>query len=189
MERLQIAEKREIRKRIRMFGVEELNNIEEDKGNEVKVLSSEILVAIPDKPESKKFKTYLGLIDNGTSSCLIDKHITSIHGLNANATPSKEKWLIQCEVFKITAKVALEKMKLPQFTTKRTVTAEMNLFEKAKEDPYDFILGRNFLHNIKLDIKSSTIEIPMVPREHWNKTSIIKIGNRLQSIHKMHALT
>ena len=63
-------------------------------------------------------------------------------------------------------------MKLPQFTTKRTVTAEINIFEKAKEDPYDFILGRNFLQNIKLDIKSSTIEIPMVPREHWNKTSI-----------------
>ena len=63
-------------------------------------------------------------------------------------------------------------MKLPQFTTKRTVTAEINIFEKAKEDPYDFILGLNFLHNIKLDIKSSTIEIPMVPRGHWNKTSI-----------------
>ena len=156
MKRLQITEKDETRKIIRMFAVKKLNNIEEDKENKVKLLSCEILVAIPDKPESKKFKTYLGLIDNGTSSCLIDKHITSIHGLNANATPSKEKWLTQCEVFKITAKVALEKMKLPQFTTKRTVTAEMNLFEKAKEDPYDFILGRNFLQDVKLDIKNNT---------------------------------
>ena len=47
-------------------------------------------------------------------------------------------------------------MKLPQFTTKRTVTAEINIFEKAKEDPYDFILGRNFLQDVKLDIKNNT---------------------------------
>ena len=73
------------------------------------------------------------------------KNITSIHGLVANATSSKEKWLTQCGVFKTTAKVTLEKMKLPQFTTRRTIAAEMNLFEKAKEDPYKFILGRNFL--------------------------------------------
>ena len=55
----------------------------------------------------------------------------------------------------------------------------MNLFKRAKEDPYNFILGRNFLQDIKLDIKNSTrtfhwdeIEIPMIPRGHWNKTSI-----------------
>ena len=55
----------------------------------------------------------------------------------------------------------------------------MNMFKRAKEDPYDFILGRNLLQDIKLDIKNSTrtfdwdeIEIPMVPRGHWNKTSI-----------------
>ena len=173
MERLQITEKDESKKRIRMFGTEELNNIEEEKGNKVKVLSSEILIAIPDKPGSKTFKTYLGLLDSGTSSCLMDKQIASIHGLDANAKPSKETWLTQCGVFKTTARLTLDNMKLPQFTTKRTVTAEMNLFKRAKEDPYDFILGRNFLQDIKLDIKNSTrtfhwdeIEIPIVPRGH-----------------------
>ena len=61
-------------------------------------------------------------------------------------------------------------MKLPQLATKKTVTVEMNLFERTKEDPYDFILVRNFLRYIKLNIKSSTrtfvrdeIEIPMIP--------------------------
>ena len=46
----------------------------------------------------------------------------------------------------------------------------MNPFKREKEDPYDFILGRNFLQDIKLNIKSSTrtfvldeIEIPMIP--------------------------
>ena len=36
-----------------MFRAEELNNIKEEKGNKVKVLSSEMLVEIPDKPGSK----------------------------------------------------------------------------------------------------------------------------------------
>ena len=70
-------------------------------------------------------------------------------------------------------------MKLPQLTAKITVTAEIKIFGKAKENPYDFILGRNFLQDIKLGIKKSTrtfawdeIEIPMVLRGHWNKTSI-----------------
>ena len=95
-------------------------------------------------------------------------------------------------------------MKLQQLTTKRIVTVEMDLFERAKEEPYDFNLGRNFLQNIKLDIKSSIrtfvwneIEIPMIPRGHWNKTSIrnfwkvvIETKNREQviNIQKMHAL-
>ena len=55
----------------------------------------------------------------------------------------------------------------------------MNLFGRANEDPYGFILGRNFLQYIKLDIKNSTqsfawneIKISMVPRGHWNKTNI-----------------
>ena len=162
-----------------MFGVEELYNIEEDKKTKVKALSSEIIVAIPDKLGRKKIKTYLGLIDSGTSPRLIDKHLASTNGLDANATPSKEKWLTQCGVFKTTARVTLDKIKLSQCTTKITVTAEMNIFEGVKEDPYDFILRRNFLLDIKLDIKSSTrtfawdeIEIPIVPREHWNKTSV-----------------
>ena len=99
--------------------VEELNNIEEDKENMVKVLSSEILVAILDKPGRKQFRTYLGLIDSGTYSCLIDKPLASINGLDANTTPNKGKWLTQCGVFKTTAKVTLEKMKLPQFTPKK----------------------------------------------------------------------
>ena len=67
----------------------------------------------------------------------------------------------------------LDKMKLLQFTTKKTATIEMNLFERAKYDPYRFILGRNLLQDIKLDVKSSTrtfawdeIETRMVSRGH-----------------------
>ena len=95
VEKLQITEKSKTGKIIRMFGVEELYNIEEDKKTKVKALSSEIIVAIPKKLGRKKFKTYLGLIDSGTSPRLIDKHLASTNGLDANATPSKEKWLTQ----------------------------------------------------------------------------------------------
>ena len=52
----------------------------------------------------------------------MDKQIASIHGLDANAKPSKEKWLTQCGEFKTTARLTLDNMKLQQFTTKRTVT-------------------------------------------------------------------
>ena len=67
MKRVQITEKGETKKIIRMFAVKEFNNIKEDKENKGKVLSCEILVAIPDKPGSKKFKTYLVLLDSGTT--------------------------------------------------------------------------------------------------------------------------
>ena len=133
MKRLKITEKCETGKRIRMFGVEELNNIEEEKGNKVKVLSSEVLVVIPDKPGSKMFKTYFGLLYSGTSSFLMDKRIVSIHGLDSHATPSKEKLMTQCGEFKTNSEVTLEKMKLLQFTIKRTVTAEINMFEKRRK--------------------------------------------------------
>ena len=56
IERLQITEKSKIGKIIRMFEVEELNNIEEDDKTKVKVLSSEILVAFPINQEAKSLK-------------------------------------------------------------------------------------------------------------------------------------
>ena len=93
MKKPQITEKYKTGKRIRLFGIEECNNIEEDKKSNIKVLSSEILVAIPDKQGSKMFKTYLGSINSATSSCLTDKHLVSIHGIYTNATPSKENLL------------------------------------------------------------------------------------------------
>ena len=49
----------------------------------------------------------------------------------------------------------------------------MNLSESAKYGPYKFILGRNILQDVKLNIKNNTrtfvlgkLEIPLVLREH-----------------------
>ena len=59
----------------------------------------------------------------------------------------------------------------------------MNLFKRTKEDPYDFILGQNFLQNVKLDIKSSTytfawdkIEIPMSQEDIGTKLVLRNSG-------------
>lgn len=59
IEGIQITDKSKTGKIMRMSGLEEYNNIEEDKKSKVKVLSSEIIVAIPDKPESKMFNISL----------------------------------------------------------------------------------------------------------------------------------
>ncbi len=48
---------------------------DKNKRNENKTPSSEILVAKPDKKGSKKYTTYLGLIDSGASGSLLNKEL------------------------------------------------------------------------------------------------------------------
>jgi hypothetical protein len=48
---------------------------DKNKRNENKTPSSEILVAKPDKKGSKKYTTYLGLIDSGASGSLVNKEL------------------------------------------------------------------------------------------------------------------
>ena len=76
-------------------------------------------------------------------------------------------------IFKTAVKLTLENIKLQQFTTERTMTIEMDLFERANNDHYNFNLGRNLLQDTELDIKTSArvyvwgkIKILMVTREH-----------------------
>ena len=85
--------------------------------------------------------------------------------------------------------VALENVRLPQFTTKRRVNAEFHLFSKAPKDKYDFILGRDFLQHVGLDIINSKqvfawggIEVDMLPRGHWDPTSIGKFWTAQQTV-------
>ena len=76
-------------------------------------------------------------------------------------------------IFKTAVKLTLENIKLQQFTTERTMTIEMDLFERAKNDHYNFNLGRNLLQDTELDIKTNArvyvwgeIKILMITREH-----------------------
>ena len=64
-------------------------------------------------------------------------------------------------------------MIIPQLITKETATVERNVFKRAKDYPYAFILVRKLLQNDGWDINNRThtcfyneIKIPMIPREH-----------------------
>jgi hypothetical protein len=53
------------------------------------------------------------------------------------------------------------------------------MFEKSRKDAYDFIIEKNILSEIGLNILYDTqqfewndIKVNMVPRGHWNVTSI-----------------
>lgn len=55
----------------------------------------------------------------------------------------KTLWSTQCGDFKIFAKGNLEKLQLPQFTTRRDFEYKFHLFEKKETDRYDAIIGHD----------------------------------------------
>ncbi len=63
----------------------------EEKSEEKSVPSSEILVTMPEKKGSKKFKTYLGLVDSGSSSSLVSKELVEYadYNIKLNNKPTK----------------------------------------------------------------------------------------------------
>ena len=138
-----------------------------------KVLSAEILVAIATKSKLE-FKTFRGLIDTGTSASLMKKKLIPEDNEESNEGRYSQ-WKTQAGTFKTKGRVQVKKVKLPQFTTKRTFQAEFHLFEKKDNDQYHFILGRDILQKIKLNVLFSDrvfewdhICVDMVPRGHWS---------------------
>ena len=155
----------------------ESNDVKEEKQE---VLSAEMLIAIPVTSNSKKYKTYLALIDTGTSASLIDEKIVKDAGYELAPTTESE-WKTQGGNFKTRGKVNFTKFVLPQFSNKRKVNAGFHLFSKKTIDTYDAIIGRDIIQGLGLDIISSKrcftwgdISIPMVPRGHWNPSAIAK---------------
>jgi hypothetical protein len=108
--------------RWKMLLNEEYTEMENDDESEKKqaVLSAEMLVAIPVMSGSKKYKTYLALVDTGTSSSLIDAKIIKDAGYEV-APETESEWKTQGGVFKTHGKVKVEKFCLPQFSTKRKI--------------------------------------------------------------------
>jgi hypothetical protein len=113
--------------------------------NDKKTPSSEILVAIPRKKGSKKYKTYLGFIDTRSSSSLLNKTIVENTSFLIKLTTKKILWDTQAGSLKTKSTVMLENYFLPQFTAQRKVTNEFLFFNKVKEDSYDVIIGRDIL--------------------------------------------
>jgi hypothetical protein len=141
--------------------------------------SSEILIALPKSKNSKKYTTYLGLIDSGSSGSLLSSSIIKNTDFNVEQLQKPTKWDTATGVLLTTGKVAIEALNLPQFTRKRQVSSTFHLFEKRNEDKYDIILGRDFLQAIGLIIDYSAsqftwdnISVTMVPSGYWTREKV-----------------
>ena len=139
--------------------------------------SAEILVAIATK-EKHMFTSFRGLVDTGTSASLMDRALVP-DGVPWLDKGKQSRWKTQAGVFETRGKVQVKRVKLPQFTVKRIFQADFHLFEKNEKDQYSFILGRDVLKKIKIDVLFSSqsfewdhIQVKMVPRGQWSQGNI-----------------
>jgi hypothetical protein len=150
-----------------------------EKAEEKTVPSSEILIAMPEKKGSKKFKTYLGLVDSGSSGSLVNEQLAKCADYEIKLNSKPTKWDTATGVLQTNGTVQIESFILPQFARKRYITASFHMYQKQPKDKYDFILGRDLLQEIGLDIHYSAsqfvwdnIIVDMVPCGYWTKTKI-----------------
>ena len=73
----------------------------------------------------------------------------------------------------------MDKLKLPQFKFKRSVSFEAHTFEKDKEERYELILGRDFMQSIRLNMfynfmqfQWGGIKLSIVRRGFWKKSTM-----------------
>jgi hypothetical protein len=130
----------------------ESNCLKTEKDNGKATPSSEILVTIPRDKGSKKYRTYLGLIDTGSSSSLLSKTVVENTAFTIENSAKKTLWDTQAGSFKTNSFVLFECYFLPQFTKQRKLTNTFHLFDKLKEDGYDIIIGRDILKDMGLQI-------------------------------------
>jgi hypothetical protein len=145
--------------------------------------SSEILIAIPESKGSKKYKTYLGLIDSGSSGSLVNKEIVEFTNFSMQLQKKPIKWDTATGTFQTDGTVTIEKYHLPQFTRKRHITLSFHVFQKRSKLIYDFILDRDLLNKLSIDICYSTarfvwenIIVDMVPCNYWTEQKIRNIA-------------
>ena len=63
------------------------------------------------------------------------------------------KWATQAEIFETKEKGEVDDVHLPQFTINWSFTAKFNLFEAREGEGCTFILGRDILQGIDLDVE------------------------------------
>jgi hypothetical protein len=154
-----------------------------NKNDKKKVPSSEILVAIPDNKGSKKYTTYLGLIDSGSSGSLVNKDLVEFADFNVKMQRKPVEWDTANGMLKTEGTVLIENYCLPQFSRKHHITTPFHMFHKRPNDKYDFFLGRDLLNELGLDIRFSTsqfvwknVTVDMVPKGHWTQTAISAVA-------------
>ncbi len=90
----------------------EINRISEQKEKEG-TPSSEILIALPKAKNSKKYTTYLGLIDSGSSGSLLSSSIIENTDFNVEKQKKPTKWDTATGVLLTTGKATIEALNLP----------------------------------------------------------------------------
>jgi len=174
-----------------------INEKKSERENTEQTPSSEILVNLPNTKNSKKYTTYIGLVDSGSSGSLLNSSIIE-NDFSVEKQKNPTKWDTATGVLLTKGKVFIEALSLPQFTRQRKVSTTFYLFEKRKDDKYDIIPRRDFLQAIGLDIHYSAsqftwdnILVTMVPSGYWTKEkikSITKTWNKpiKEAVNKMH---
>ena len=137
-----------------------------------------MIVSIPSGVKSEKFLNFLALVDTGSSRSLANRKVISARYKKQKNTDCTG-WSTQAGEFRTNTEGLIDRVKLPQFTEKRSFGASFHLFEPSDHNKYDFIIGRDILQEMKIDILNSSqsfswdgIEVPMVPRGYWNKSKI-----------------
>jgi hypothetical protein len=98
------------------------------KENEEHTQSSEILIALPNAKNSKKYTTYLGLIDSGSSGSLLSSSLIENTNFNVEKQKKPTKWDTATGVLLTKGRATIEALSLPQFTRKRQVSSTFHFF-------------------------------------------------------------
>jgi hypothetical protein len=93
------------------------------------------------------------------------------------------KWDTANGIMQTDGSVIIEKFSLPHFSRKRFITTSFHMYQKTAKDKYDFIIGRDLLTDLGLDIHYSASQfvwdhviVDMVPSGYWTKEKISNLA-------------
>ena len=154
-----------------------------EKGSKEKMSkrrSCAIIVSVKRKEGRKEF---LALLDTGTTASLASRKAVK-HCIKDKQDKTTD-WTTQGGSFKTSARATVTDIVLPQFTRSRKAEFKMHLFEKRKEDTYDFILGCDFQQSIGIDVLSSKQKIAWdgIEVDMFEKNKKVKINEEETLLH------
>ena len=141
----------------------------------MEILNAELIITVSGHGN---FKAFVALADTGTSATLISTAVAG-RGEKVKNRGGSTKWHTKAGEFITKEKCKINKLKLPQFTSKQTVAFEAHVFDKERGEQYDVILGRDFMKTIGLNILYNSmqfqwggIKVLMVPKGFWQKSTM-----------------
>lgn len=90
-----------------------------------------ILITMPDKKDSRKHTTYLGLVNSGSSGSLINNDIMQFTNFDMTMQQEQTIWDIATGILLTDDLVTITNYCLAQFTGKRHVTSSFHMFKNC----------------------------------------------------------